>query len=68
MLPAAAGAPGLGPLSLRREPGGVVFKESYRSRSYCLSECANVCSITVNRQTGSGAGSGGAGSVGGAPN
>ncbi|KIZ07511.1 hypothetical protein MNEG_0445 [Monoraphidium neglectum] len=44
------GAPGLGPLSVRREPGGVVFKESYRSRGYCLSECANVCALTVNGQ------------------
>jgi hypothetical protein len=37
------GSPGLGPLSVRREPGGVVFKDAYRSRSYCLNECANVC-------------------------
>lgn len=39
------GAPGLGPISLRREP--VVFKEEFRSRSYCLSECATVCSLQI---------------------
>ncbi|KAI8471580.1 MAG: hypothetical protein J3K34DRAFT_229499 [Monoraphidium minutum] len=42
------GAPGLGPISMRREPGGAVFKEAYRSRGYCLSECANVCALTTN--------------------
>ena len=40
------GAPGLGPLSVRKAP--VVFKEGFRSRQYCLSECAEICSITVN--------------------
>ncbi|GBF98178.1 hypothetical protein Rsub_10678 [Raphidocelis subcapitata] len=44
------GAPGLGPLSLRREPGGVVFAEGYRTRSYCLSECANVCSALLGKK------------------
>ncbi|KAK3268647.1 hypothetical protein CYMTET_22864 [Cymbomonas tetramitiformis] len=34
------GAPGLGPLSVRKEP--VVFKEGFRSRKYCLSECTKV--------------------------
>ena len=32
-----SGAPGLGPLSVRKAP--VVFKEGFRSRSYCLTEC-----------------------------
>jgi hypothetical protein len=32
--------PGLGPLSMRKDP--VVFKDGFRSRSYCLSECAQV--------------------------
>ena len=40
------GSPGLGPLSVRKAP--VVFKEGFRSRQYCLSECAEICSITVN--------------------
>ena len=40
------GAPGLGPLSVRKAP--VVFKDGFRSRQYCLSECAEICSITVN--------------------
>lgn len=44
------GAPGLGPLSVRREPGGVVFKESFRSRSYCLRECSETCSALVQQQ------------------
>lgn len=28
----------------------VVFKEGYRSRSYCLSECTQVCALTINPQ------------------
>ncbi|KAL6757761.1 hypothetical protein V8C86DRAFT_2615193, partial [Haematococcus lacustris] len=44
------GAPGLGPLSLRREV--VVFKDGFRSRSYCLSECANVCALSINAKAG----------------
>ena len=40
-----SGAPGLGPLSVRKAP--VVFKEGFRSRQYCLSECTEICSITV---------------------
>lgn len=39
----AAGSPGLGPISLRREI--VVFKDGFRSRQYCLSECAQVCKL-----------------------
>lgn len=26
----------------------VVFKDGYRSRSYCLSECTQVCALTIN--------------------
>lgn len=40
------GGPGLGPASVRRDP--VVFKESFRSREYCLYECAEVCSLRLN--------------------
>lgn len=40
------GAPGLGPLSMRRDV--IVFKESFRSRSYCLSECTQVCALSIN--------------------
>mmetsp|Transcript_16181 Transcript_16181/g.44234 ORF Transcript_16181/g.44234 Transcript_16181/m.44234 type:complete len:203 (+) Transcript_16181:1311-1919(+) len=36
------GAPGLGPLSMRRDV--IVFKDGFRSRYYCLTECANACS------------------------
>lgn len=36
-----SGAPGLGPISQRRD--AVVFKEGFRSRAYCLEECSDVC-------------------------
>lgn len=39
------GGPGLGPLTLRRDP--IQFKEGFRSRSYCLSECTQVCAASV---------------------
>jgi hypothetical protein len=26
----------------------VVFKEGYRSRSYCLSECTQICALEIN--------------------
>ena len=39
------GAPGLGPMSVRKEV--VVFKDGYRTRQYCLSECIQVCSLTL---------------------
>ncbi|KAL4457482.1 hypothetical protein ABPG75_012347 [Micractinium tetrahymenae] len=42
------GSPGLGPMSVRKEI--IVFKEGYRSRSYCLSECTQVCALTINPQ------------------
>jgi len=40
------GAPGLGPLSVRKEI--VVFKDGFRSRGYCLRECAEVCALSIN--------------------
>ena len=40
------GAPGLGPLSLRKEL--VKFKDGFRSRSYCLRDCTEVCSLSIN--------------------
>jgi hypothetical protein len=30
---------------MRRETGGVVLKDSFHSRKYCLSECIQICSI-----------------------
>jgi hypothetical protein len=42
------GAPGLGPMSVSREI--VVFKDGYRSRKYCLSECIQVCSLSVTQK------------------
>ena len=42
------GSPGLGPMSVRKEI--IVFKDGYRSRSYCLSECVQVCSLTINSE------------------
>ena len=41
------GAPGLGPLSVRKEL--VVFKPGYRSGSYCLSECVQICAIELGQ-------------------
>ncbi len=35
-----AGSPGLGPISMRKEV--VVFQEGFRTRGYCLRECAEV--------------------------
>ncbi len=43
--PRRAGAPGLGPISLRKEV--VVFKEGFRTRQYCLSECTQVCYLSI---------------------
>lgn len=40
------GGPGMGPASVRRDP--FVFKESFRSREYCLYECASACSESMN--------------------
>ncbi|CAM6020963.1 unnamed protein product [Sphagnum balticum] len=38
-----AGAPGEGPLNVRRPL--VVFKEGFRSRQYCLVECSEICNL-----------------------
>ncbi|WIA35308.1 hypothetical protein OEZ86_003763 [Tetradesmus obliquus] len=51
------GSPGLGPLTMRKEI--VVFKDGFRSRSYCLSECAQVCSLTINKGSSSSSSGGG---------
>ncbi|KAG2486355.1 hypothetical protein HYH03_014936 [Edaphochlamys debaryana] len=63
------GAPGLGPLSLRKEEA--VFKQGFRTRSYCLSECAQLCALKLGGKAkadllGVGAGAGAAGAQGGA--
>jgi hypothetical protein len=29
-----------------------VFKDGFRSRQYCLSECAQVCSLKINKDSG----------------
>ena len=42
------GAPGLGPLSVRKEL--VVFKSGYRSGSYCLSECVQICALELGQK------------------
>jgi hypothetical protein len=47
------GAPGLGPMSVRRETGGVVFKEGYRTRTYCLGECVEICALEVKAENSS---------------
>jgi hypothetical protein len=44
------GAPGLGPLSVRKEL--VVFKPGYRSGKYCLSECVQICAIELGQGNG----------------
>lgn len=41
------GAPGLGPISLRKEL--VVFKQGFRTRQYCLSECVQVCALSLDK-------------------
>lgn len=38
-----AGAPGEGPLNIRRPL--VVFKNGFRSRQYCLIECSDICNL-----------------------
>lgn len=39
------GAPGRGPISVRKEI--IVFKDGFRSRQYCLSECTHVCAASL---------------------
>ena len=38
------GAPGLGPITLRGDL--VVFKDGFRDRKYCLTECTTVCAFS----------------------
>ena len=45
LLPCCAGAPGLGPLSVRKEV--IAFKPGFRSRTYCLSECTQACASSL---------------------
>ena len=42
------GAPGLGPMTMRKETASVVFKDGFRSRQYCLSECVEVCALSID--------------------
>ncbi|XP_073158189.1 uncharacterized protein [Henckelia pumila] len=37
------GSPGEGPFSIRRPL--IVFKDGFRSRKYCLSECSDICNL-----------------------
>jgi len=39
------GAPGLGPMTVRKEL--FKFKNGFHSRSYCLSECTQVCAASI---------------------
>lgn len=39
------GAPGLGPLTVRKDL--VKFKAGFRTRTYCLSECTQVCAASI---------------------
>ena len=41
-----SGAPGLGPMSVRGDP--VVFKDGFRSRQYCIRECAELCVLQAD--------------------
>lgn len=45
-----AGAPGLGPLTLRKEL--VELKEGFRDRGYCLETCTRACSAAVAVEAG----------------
>lgn len=42
-----SGAPGLGPASVRRDP--IAFKNGFRSREYCLTECTEICARALGR-------------------
>ncbi|GAB2226131.1 hypothetical protein Droror1_Dr00021923 [Drosera rotundifolia] len=44
------GGPGEGPLNVRRPI--VVFKSGFRSRRYCLGECAEICNLLGDRDDG----------------
>jgi len=43
------GAPGLGPMSVRKAP--VVFEEGFRSRGYCVRECTEICALQAESKT-----------------
>lgn len=40
------GAPGLGPMSVRKAP--VVFEEGFRTRGYCIRECTEICALQAD--------------------
>ncbi|KAG6411037.1 hypothetical protein SASPL_129111 [Salvia splendens] len=44
------GSPGEGPFNIRRPL--VVFKEGFRSRKYCLSECSDICNLIRDGEDG----------------
>ena len=44
------GAPGLGPMTVRREL--IAFKDGFRDRKYCLTECTTVCALSFNGDPG----------------
>lgn len=43
------GAPGLGPMSVRKAP--VVFEEGFRTRGYCVRECTEICALQAESKT-----------------
>lgn len=43
------GAPGLGPMSMRKAP--VVFEEGFRTRGYCVRECTEICALQAESRT-----------------
>jgi hypothetical protein len=45
-LRGGAGAPGLGPITVRKDLE--VFKNGFRDRKYCLTECTTVCGLSFN--------------------
>ncbi|KAG0451397.1 hypothetical protein HPP92_017711 [Vanilla planifolia] len=45
-----AGSPGEGPLNVRRPL--VVFKQGFRTRQYCLSECSDICNLIKDGEDG----------------
>lgn len=51
---AGAGAPGLGPITVRKDR--VVFKNGFRDRKYCLTECTTVCALSFNGEASPGGG------------
>ncbi|GLJ24876.1 hypothetical protein SUGI_0475780 [Cryptomeria japonica] len=45
-----AGSPGEGPLNVRRPL--VVFKDGFRTRQYCLTECSDICNLIEDGEDG----------------